>query len=206
MIYSIQPKIYAKLKKSLYAIISLILISFIFFTIKYNETSSQKRGETLSRILKNNYFLELNKFIFQKVNSPYLSITHKITKGENLTNIFKSYNIDEKDITKANSKLKKFIKPNKLKMGMILDLVIKKNISGTLNLIKLNLPTSKSINISLDRDINNKFIAKKKITQLFTKLSFSEGVIKNNLLQLALYTLTKDTPNIVFFSFIKTKN
>ena len=195
MIYSIQPKIYAKLKKSLYTIISLILISFIFFTIKYNETSSQKRGETLSRILKNNYFLELNKFIFQKVNSPYLSITHKITKGENLTNIFKSYNIDEKDITKANSKLKKFIKPNKLKMGMILDLVIKKNISGTLNLIKLNLPTSKSINISLDRDINNKFIAKKKITQLFTKLSFSEGIIKKSLYSSAIKNNVD--PNII---------
>ncbi len=170
MIYSIQPKIYAKLKKSLYTIISLILISFIFFTIKYNETSIQKRGETLSRILKNNYFLELNKFIFQKVNSPYLSITHKITKGENLTNIFKSYNIDEKDITKANGKLKKFIKPNKLKMGVILDLVIKKNISGTLNLIKLNLPTSKSINISLERNINNKFIAKKKNYSVIYKI------------------------------------
>ena len=195
MIYSIQPKIYAKLKKSLYTIISLILISFIFFTIKYNETSSQKRGETFSRILKNNYFLELNKFIFQKVNSPYLSIAHKITKGENLTNIFKSYNIDEKDITKANSKLKKFIKPNKLKMGMILDLVIKKNISGTLNLIKLNLPTSKSINISLDRDINNKFIAKKKITQLFTKLSFSEGIIKKSLYSSAIKNNVD--PNII---------
>ena len=58
------------------------LISFIFFTIKYNETSNQKRGETFSRILKNNYFLELNKFIFQKINSPYLNITHKIKKGE----------------------------------------------------------------------------------------------------------------------------
>jgi len=195
MIYSIQPKIYAKLKKSLYAIISLILISFIFFTIKYNETSSQKREETLSRILKNNYFLELNKFIFQKVNSPYLSIAHKITKGENLTNIFKSYNIDEKDITKANSKLKKFIKPNKLKMGIILDLVIKKNISGTLNLIKLNLPTSKSINISLDRDINNKFIAKKKITQLFTKLSFSEGIIIKSLYSSAIKNNVD--PNII---------
>ena len=57
MIYSIQPKIYAKLKKSLYAIISLILISFIFFTIKYNETSSQKRCEILERILKDNHFL-----------------------------------------------------------------------------------------------------------------------------------------------------
>ena len=186
MIYSIQSKIYAKLKKSLYAIIVLILISFIFITIKYNETSSQKRGEILSRILKNNYFLELNKFIFQKVNSPYLSIVHKITKGENLTNIFKNYNIDEKDIIKANSKLKKLIKPNKLKMDTILDLVIKKNISGTLNLIKLNLPTSKSINISLDRDINNEFIAKKKITQLFKKLAFSEGIIKKSLYSSAI--------------------
>ena len=195
MIYSIQPKIYAKLKKSLYAIVSLILISIIFFTIKYNETSSQKRGETLSEILKNNYFLELNEFIFQKVNSPYLSIAHKITKGENLTNIFKSYNIDEKDIIKANSKLKKLIKPNKLKMGTILDLVIKKNISGTLNLIKLNLPTSKSINISLDRDINNKFIAKKKITQLFTKLSFSEGIIKKSLYSSAIKNNVD--PNII---------
>ena len=161
MIYSFQPKIYNKLKGSLYAIISLILISFIFFTMKYNETSSQKRGEILGRILKDNYFLELNKFIFQKVNSPYLNITHKIQQGENLTNVFKDYNIDKKDISKANFELKKFIKPNKLKTGMVLDLVIKKNISGTLNLMKLNLPTSKSIMISLERDINDKFIAKK---------------------------------------------
>jgi murein DD-endopeptidase MepM/ murein hydrolase activator NlpD len=195
MIYSIQPRIYAKLKRSLYAIISLILISFIFFTIKYNETSSQKREDSLSRILKNNYFLELNKFIFQKINSPYLSIAHKIKKGENLTNIFKTYNIDKKDIIKANSKLKKFIKPNKLKKGIILDLVIKKNISGILNLIKLNLPTSKSINISLDRDINNKFIAKKKITQLFTKMSFSEGIIKKSLYSSAIKNNVD--PNII---------
>jgi murein DD-endopeptidase MepM/ murein hydrolase activator NlpD len=195
MSYSIQPKIYAKLKKSLYTIVSLILISFIFFTIKYNETSSHRRIESFSRILKNNYFLELNKFFFQKVNSPYLSIAHKIVKGENLTNIFKGYNIDKKDIVKANSKLKKFINPNKLKMGIILDLVIKKNISGTINLIKLNLPISKSINISLDRDTNNKFVAKKKITQLFTKLLFSEGIIKKSLYSSAIKNNVD--PNII---------
>ena len=143
MNYSIQPKIYAKLKKSLYAIISLILISFIFFTIKYNETSNQKRQLKISKILKNNYFIELNKFIFQKVNSPYVNITHKIKKGENLTNIFNNYNINQKDISETNKVLNKFIKPNKLKTGMVLDLIIKKNTSGTLNLIKLNLPTSK---------------------------------------------------------------
>jgi len=197
MIYSIQPKIYTKLKGSLYtyAIITLILVSFIFFTIKYNETSHQKRSEIFGRILKDNYFLEFNKFIFKNINSPYLNITHKIKKGENLTKVFKSYNIDQEDISKANSELKKFIKPNKLKTGMILDLIIKKNISGTLNLIKLNLPTSKSINISLDRDINDKFIAKKIITQLFKKIAFSEGIIKKSLYASAIKNNVD--PNII---------
>ena len=162
MIYSFQPKIYSKLIRSLHTAIFLILISFIFFVIEYNETSSKKRDEIIAGILKNDYFLELNKFIFQKVNSPYLNIAHKIKKGENLSNIFKNYNIDQEDIFTASSELKKFIKPNKLKKDIILDLIIKKNISGTLNLIKLNLPISKSINISLERDINDKFIAKKK--------------------------------------------
>ena len=152
MIYPIQPKIYIKLRKSLYAIISLILISFIFFVTKYQDTSNQKRDETISRILKSNYFLELNKFIFRKINSPFLNISHQIVKGENLNNVLKNYNIDQKDIFKANSELKKFIKPSKLKQGVIVDLVIKKNMEGSQSLMKLNLPISKSINISLSKD------------------------------------------------------
>ena len=80
MINPFQPKIYIKLKKSLYAIISLILVSFIFFVAQYSETSNQKRGEELSRILKNNYFLELNDYLFQKINSPYLNISHRVKK------------------------------------------------------------------------------------------------------------------------------
>ena len=181
MIYPIQSKIYIKLRKSLYAIISLILISFILFVTKYQDTSSQKREETISRILKSNYFLKLNKFIFRKINSPFLNISHEIMKGENLNNVFKNYNIDQKDISKANSELKKFIKPNKLKQGVIIDLVIKKNMSGSQSLMKLNLPISKSINISLSKDINNKFIAKKIITQLLKKIAFSENIIEKSL-------------------------
>jgi murein DD-endopeptidase MepM/ murein hydrolase activator NlpD len=195
MIYSFQPKIYSKLIRSLYTAIFLILISFIFFVIEYNETSSKKRDEIIAGILKNDYFLELNKFIFQKVSSPYLNIAHKIKKGENLSNIFKNYNIDQEDIFTASSELKKFIKPNKLKKDIILDLIIKKNISGTLNLIKLNLPISKSINISLERDINDKFIAKKKITQLFRKIAFSEGIIKKSLYASAIENNVD--PNII---------
>ena len=195
MIYSFQPKIYFKLKRSLYSIISLILISFIFFAIKYNETSSKKREEILTGILKNDYFLELNKFIFRKVNSPYLNIAHKIKKGENLSSIFKNYNIDQKDISKASIELKKFIKLNKLKTNIIVDLAIKKNISGTLSLIKFNLPISKSINIILERDINDKFVAKKKITQLFRKIAFSESIIKKSLYASAIEN--KVDPNII---------
>ena len=67
MINPFQPKIYIKLKRSLYAIISLILISFIFFVTQFSETSNQKRWQELGRILKNNYFIELNEFLFQKI-------------------------------------------------------------------------------------------------------------------------------------------
>ncbi len=195
MIYSIQPRIYAKLKGSSYAIITLILISFIFFVTKYNETSSQKREETFGRILKNNYFLESSKFIFRKINSPYLNVVHEIKNGENLNSVFKSYNINEKDISKANNELKKFIKPSKLKMGTILDLVIKKNISNVPNLISLNLPISKSININLTRDANEELVAKKIITQLFKKIAFSEGIIQKSLYASAIKNNVD--PNII---------
>ena len=195
MFFSIQPKMYAKLRRSLYTIISIILISFVFFVTKYNETSSQKRLEAFTRILKNNYFLKLNKFVFQKVNSPYLNIAHKIKKGENLDNVFKNYNINQKDITKALNELNKFIKPNKLKTEIIIDLVIKKNISGDLNLVKLNLPISKSINISLVRNMQDEFVSKKIITHLYKKIVFSEGIIKNSLYASAIKNNVD--PNIV---------
>jgi len=195
MISPIQPKIYTKFKGSLYAIITLILVSFIFFATKYNETSGQKREDTFKEILKNNHFLELNKFIFGKINSPYLNISHRIKKGENLNNVLKSYNIDKNDISKANIKLKNLIKLNKLNTDTVIELVIKKNISGTINLVKLNIPTSKSINISLDRDINDKFIAKKTITQLFKKIAFSESIIKKSLYSSAIENNVD--PNII---------
>ena len=195
MNFSIQPKLYRELKRSFYFIISIILISFVFFVTKYNETLQQKRSGAINQILKNNYFVELNEFIFQRINSPFLNVVHQVKKGESLNNVLKNYNIEESDVFNATKEIKKFIKPNKLKTGIILDLVIKKNISGSLNLVKMNLPVSKSINISLKRDINNKFAAKKIITQLFKKVAFSEGVIKNSLYSSA--TKNNLDPNII---------
>ena len=177
MNFSIQPKLYRELKRSFYFIISIILISFVFFVTKYNETLQQKRSGAINQILKNNYFVELNEFIFQRINSPFLNVVHQVKKGESLNNVLKNYNIEESDVFNATKEIKKFIKPNKLKTGIILDFVIKKNISGSLNLVKLNLPVSKSINISLKRDINNKFAAKKIITLLFNMSSLSKKFI-----------------------------
>jgi len=195
MLNLFQPKIYTKIAKSLYAIISLVLISFVFFVTQYSEISSQKRGETFGDIINNHYFLELNKFIFKNINSPYLNISHKVRTGEKLNEIFKSYNINQKDITDAENKLKKYMNLSKLKKGTIIDLVIKNSKSGNLSLEKLSLPISKSININLDRDINNNFVAKKIITQLFKKIIFSEGIIKQNLYTSAIKK--KVHPNII---------
>ena len=195
MINPFQPKIYIKLKRSLYAIISLILISFIFFVTQFSETSNQKRWQELGRILKNNYFIELNEFLFQKINSPYLNISHRVKKNEKIVSILKNYNINQKDIAKASKELKKFNKLRNLKSGVILEITVKRNIKKGLNLENLVIPISKSINISLARNTENNFISKKVVTQLFKKIVLSQGVIERSLYTSAM----KDNvnPNII---------
>ena len=195
MINPFQPKIYSKLKRSLYAIISLILISFIFFVTQFSETSNQKRWQELGRILKNNYFIELNEFLFQKINSPYLNISHRVKKNEKIVSILKNYNINQKDIAKASKELKKFNKLRNLKSGVILEITVKRNIKKGLNLESLVIPISKSINISLARNTENNFISKKVVTQLFKKIVLSQGVIERSLYTSAM----KDNvnPNII---------
>ena len=195
MINPFQPKIYIKLKRSLYAIISLILISFIFFVTQFSETSNQKRWQELGRILKNNYFIELNEFLFQKINSPYLNISHRVKKNEKIVSILKNYNINQKDIAKASKELKKFNKLRNLKSGVILEITVKRNIKKGLNLESLVVPISKSINISLARNTENNFISKKVVTQLFKKIVLSQGVIERSLYTSAM----KDNvnPNII---------
>ena len=195
MINPFQPKIYIKLKRSLYAIISLILISFIFFVTQFSETSNQKRWQELGRILKNNYFIELNEFLFQKINSPYLNISHRVKKNEKIVSILKNYNINQKDIAKASKELKKFNKLRNLKSGVILEITVKRNIKKGLNLESLVIPISKSINISLARNTENNFISKKVVTQLFKKIVLSQGVIERSLYTSAM----KDNvnPNII---------
>ena len=195
MINPFQPKIYIKLKRSLYAIISLILISFIFFVTQFSETSNQKRWQELGRILKNNYFIELNEFLFQKINSPYLNISHRVKKNEKIISILKNYNINQKDIAKASKELKKFNKLRNLKSGVILEITVKRNIKKGLNLENLVIPISKSINISLARNTENNFTSKKVVTQLFKKIVLSQGVIERSLYASAM----KDNvnPNII---------
>ena len=186
MIFSSQYKLYLKVKESAFLLISLILILFIFFSIKYYGTKSDQRKVDINNVLSNTYLSKFNNFIFQNINSPYLNISHTIKKGENLNNILKSYNVNKKDILDANNKLKKFIKPSKLNSKIIIDLVIKRNISGKLNLIQLNIPISKSININLSKDIKDDFIAKKNITKLYKKITFSEGIIEKSLYSSAI--------------------
>ena len=170
---SFQPKIYTKLKKSLYGIVSLILVSFIFFVTQFSETSNQKRWQKFNTIIKNNYFLELNDYLLQKINSPYLNIIHRVKKNEKIFTILKSYNISQKDIGNASRELKKFKKLNQLKSGTILEISVKRNYKKGLDLESLVIPISKSTNISLKRNAENDFVSRKVVTQLFKKLLFT---------------------------------
>ena len=191
----IQLKIYDRLRKWIYIIIPTICISIIIIVNQYNQISTNKREESFNKLIKNSYFIKLNKLLLQKVKSPYLNIAHRIKTAETLTNILKNYHINNKDINKINNSIKNLTKLNRLKAGAIIDLVIKKNKSNIASLEKMDIPISKSISINVVRDFNGNYIAKKKITQLFTKLVLSEGIIENSLYSAA--TKENISPNII---------
>ena len=174
------------IKRWIYIIVPIIFFLFIAPVYLYIDISNNKKQESFNKLLKNSYFLELNKLLLQNFDSPYVNISHRIKAGESLTDIFRNYDIENKDINRINSSVKKLLKLNKIKTGTVADLVIKKDKSNTVRLEKLKIPISKSISIDVVRNLNDEYIAKKVITQLFPKLVLSEGKITKSLYSAAI--------------------
>tara|TARA_B100001123_G_C15263785_1_gene1007615 strand:+ start:256 stop:1569 length:1314 start_codon:yes stop_codon:yes gene_type:complete len=181
MLFTLKSRLYGKYKTTIYAIVPLIVLISILFAIKFSDTSNLRKGEALKNIISNNSFIGFQKYIFKKINSPYVNISHEVKSGQTLNNILENYNIERKEITKISNKIKNLININKVKSGIVIDFVVKKNNLNKFNIEQLNIPVSKSTNIAVVRDSNSNFIAKKIITQVYKKIILAENEIKNSL-------------------------
>ena len=82
-------------------LISLVSLSIItiFVLISYNYFK-QDRIQKYEKILENIYFDKTLKNIFSNLDAKYYNIEHKISAGDTLDKILKTYDIPSDDIKK----------------------------------------------------------------------------------------------------------
>jgi len=172
----------------------MFLLLIIFITTQYNKASNIRQKSSFKNLFENSHFVKTSEFLLNKVNSPYLNVSHKIENGDSLEKIFNKFKIDKRELNEINSGIKKIIKGKYLNVGKNIDLVVTKK-NGIRKIESINIPISKSIDILIEKDENQKFTSQKIITQLFKKIYLAEGIIKNSLYAAAMKNNVD--PNII---------
>ena len=129
----------------------------------------------------------IKKFLFSKLNSPFINVNYEIEKGDNIEKILKKYNISNQEIQKVIKEYRKYSKPNRLLTGNKVEIIVKKKITKKNNsILKFSIPVSKSTTIDISKNEIGKIESKKIITKLYKKKILAENIILNNLYSSAL--------------------
>jgi len=192
------PKINLTNKEKVFYI-SFISFSIILIFIIADIASKQinkKQSQITYNLVSNKDFSNLKKFVFKKIESPFVSIKYLIKKGDTLGKILKGQKINNQDIGKTIQLFKSHNKKSSILAGNDLELVFKKSNSMQKNsLQKIVIPITKSINIEIFRDESGGLVSEKIINRLFKKTRLVENKIENSLYASA--TAAKMNPDVI---------
>ena len=172
----------------------LIIFSGIFF-ISYN-LIHKKNKENISNfkeITENNEFSNLANFFISKINSPYEEIEYVIKNNDTVEKILKKYKIRDEDIKKISLKLKEKKLAN-IYSGRKLSIISKKLEDGSTSIVNFLYPINNTTSVEV-RKVQNDFIVKENILQLYKKEVVVKKVITNNLYNSAVSSGVE--PNII---------
>ena len=190
----IQLKIVNFLRKNLeiFLLIFLLIIS-VFITQLYN-TNEKKIQKDYLEILRNSYFKKSINYFFSNLKPKYENIEYKIEYGDTLVKILNNLSVDEKDVNKVVTLLKKS-KTKNLIQNQVLKITLENN--GSLKGISsILIPVSKSRKLEIYKSLeNNTFVKKEIITNLEKKIVLKEGIIKSSLYSSA--TKENIDPNVI---------
>ena len=190
----IQLKIVNFLRKNLeiFLLIFLLIIS-VFITQLYN-TNEKKIEKDYLEILRNSYFKKSINYFFSNLKPKYENIEYKIEYGDTLVKILNNLSVDEKDVNKVVTLLKK-TKTKNLIQNQVLKITLENN--GNLKGISsILIPVSKSRKLEIYKSLeNNTFVKKEIITNLEKKIVLKEGIIKSSLYSSA--TKENIDPNVI---------
>ena len=165
--------------------VSFVVIIFLVMVVYKNEETVHKNTND-DNSLHVKELSKIKEFFFQKINSPFFNIDYKIKSGDSIQKILKKYEISNNQIQNVINQYKKYSDPNKLLVGVTIDLVIEKKDAKNNSIIKFSIPISRSTTIEVRRDEEENIISKKIITRLFKKQVLAENTISNNLYSAAV--------------------
>ena len=178
----------------------LILVSFlIFFSALFFISSNlinkqdKENKNSFIEITKSEGFLNLSKLLIAKINSPYDEINYVIKNNDTIEKILKKFKVRSGDIRNVTSQLKQKKLAN-IYSGRKLSLITKKLDDGSITMVNLIYPVDNTTSIEI-RKIQNKYVVRENILQLYKKDVVVKNVIKNNLYSSAIEVGIE--PNII---------
>ena len=186
----------AKLEKNMYqtfwknfikskylALSGFITVFLILLAVVYEKDEKIKKNLKISKITSDSSdLITFREFLLKKINSPFINTNYEIKSGDTIQKILKKLGVKNNDIEGVISEFKKYSNPSKLLVGNKIQIVVKKNSSDDKNIIiKFTLPITKSTNVAISRNEEDKLVSKKIITKLYKKKVIADNIISNNL-------------------------
>ena len=181
-----------KINTELFFLILLILISLasIYF---YNNQKQFIKKNYIS-VVNNVYFQKTFDHIFNNLSPKYISIDHKISKGETFNRILENYLIPNSEIIKIKKEINNDSILNSLKTNQIINFTIDQ--SKNKKITYFLFPVTRTEKIQLTRNLETDLFEKKTIiTNLIKRIIFKEGKILQSLYKTAVDLDVQ--PNIV---------
>jgi murein DD-endopeptidase MepM/ murein hydrolase activator NlpD len=176
-------------------ILSLIVFFSVVFFITSNLISYKNKSnkDNLEQVRNSREFFNITNYFISKINSPYGEVSYLIKNNDSIEKILKKFNIKDSDIKKISIKLKEK-KLSNIYSGRKLSLIYKKLKDNSNTVVSLIYPINNTSSIEI-RSIQNEFLVKENILQLYKKEVVVRNVIKNNLYKSAIDVGVE--PNII---------
>ncbi|MEC7143645.1 MAG: peptidoglycan DD-metalloendopeptidase family protein [Pseudomonadota bacterium] len=172
----------------------VIFFSLVFFiSINLSETKKINDETNLKEVTSSNEFSSFTKYLFSRINSPYVEVDYKIKNNDSIEKILKKFNIEAIDIKKISIKLKEK-KLTNIYSGRQLSLIYKKSESGLNSVVNILYPVSNTSSVEI-RKLQNDFSIKENILKLYKKEVVVKNKITNNLYSSAINADIE--PNII---------
>jgi len=173
------------------------LFLLIFITIISTKIYNDKKkiiNENYKNVINNIYFQKSINHIFNNLSPKYKNIDHRVSKGDSLHKILRSYFVSKDEIIEIKKSLDKNYNLNNLKTNQTIKLTI--NPFGDKKVASFLFSVSKTKQIQLTRNSKTGLFEKKIIiTNLTKKIIFKEGKILKSLYRTAIDL--KVQPNII---------